>query len=145
MRSSSLSATRWILMTYLAPNPAVFPRTDHGMGDTLTVQDSATTWSQAINCSPNDLQATVVGGHYDTNHDDPAYTPRYLLWYSWRSTTWMKQSGKSGADTMVGGATLPVCFWYFQPRFEAVGASLVEAIVRDEKTDAMLCFFLEGE
>jgi len=102
-----------------------------------------------MNCSPNDLQATVVGGHGDTTMipltrlatycGTPVGTPvaNYID---------AEALKKVAADTMVGGATLTgllgTSAWYAPG---AAGAALVEAIVRDEKKLMPCCVSLDGE
>jgi malate dehydrogenase len=133
-------------MTYLTLKSSGLPK--HriiGMGGILDSARFRYYLSQAIKCSPNDLQANVIGGHGDTtmipltrlatycgtpvaNYLDPAVLE------------------KVAADTMVGGATLTgllgTSAWYAPG---AAGAMLVETIVRDEKKMIPCCVYLEGE
>jgi malate dehydrogenase len=98
-----------------------------------------------LNCSPNDLNAIVVGGHGDTTMIPLI---RYATWNSVPVTTFLSadQQKQVVADTMVGGATLTKLIgtsaWYAPG---AAGAALVESIVRDEKRLFSCCVSLEGE
>ena len=101
--------------------------------------------SQAMNCSPNDLQATVVGGHGDTTMIP---LTRLATYCGTPAANYLDAETlkKVAADTMVGGATLTgllgTSAWYAPG---AAGAALVEAIVRDEKKMMPCCVSLEGE
>ena len=101
--------------------------------------------SQAMNCSPNDLQATVIGGHGDTTMIP---LTRLATYCGTPAANYLSAEAlkKVAADTMVGGATLTgllgTSAWYAPG---AAGASLVEAIVRDEKRIIPCCVLLEGE
>jgi malate dehydrogenase len=99
----------------------------------------------ALNCSPNDLNAIVIGGHGDTTMIPLI---RYATWNSVPVTEFLsaEQQQKIVADTMVGGATLTKLIgtsaWYAPG---AAGAALVESIVRDEKKLFSCCVSLDGE
>jgi malate dehydrogenase len=101
--------------------------------------------SKAMNCSPNDLQATVVGGHGDTTMIP---LTRLATYCGTPVANYLDEAAlkKVAADTMVGGATLTgllgTSAWYAPG---AAGAALVEAIVRDEKKMMPCCVYLEGE
>jgi malate dehydrogenase len=101
--------------------------------------------SMALNCSPNDLNALVIGGHGDTTMIPLI---RYATWNSVPVTQFLsaEQQQKIVADTMVGGATLTKLIgtsaWYAPG---AAGAALVETIVRDEKRLFSCCVALDGE
>lgn len=111
-----------------------------GMGGILDSARFRYFLSKAIGCSPNDLQATVIGGHGDTTMIP---LTRLATYCGTPVAHYLSEEAlkKVAADTMVGGATLTgllgTSAWYAPG---AAGASLVEAIVRDEKeNDAMLC------
>jgi malate dehydrogenase len=133
-------------MTYLALTSSGLPR--HrviGMGGILDSARFRYFLSQAMSCSPNDLQATVVGGHGDTT----MIPLTRLATYSGTPVSAYLNADtlkKVAADTMVGGATLTgllgTSAWYAPG---AAGAALVEAIVRDEKKIMPCCVSLEGE
>jgi malate dehydrogenase len=101
--------------------------------------------SQALGCSPKDLNATVIGGHGDTTMIPLI---RYATWNSAPVSNYLsaEQQQKIVADTMVGGATLTKLIgtsaWYAPG---AAGAALVESIVRDQKKLFSCCVALEGE
>jgi malate dehydrogenase len=101
--------------------------------------------SMALNCSPNDLNAIVIGGHGDTTMIPLI---RYATWNSVPVSQFLnaEQQQKVVADTMVGGATLTKLIgtsaWYAPG---AAGMALVESIVRDEKRLFSCCVSLDGE
>jgi malate dehydrogenase len=116
-----------------------------GMGGTLDSSRFKYYLSQAIGCSPNDLQGFVVGGHGDTTMIPLTRLATYqgLPVSNFLSAEALK---KVAADTMVGGATLTgligTSAWYAPG---AAGAALVETIVRDQKKLYTCCVSLEGE
>jgi malate dehydrogenase len=133
-------------MTYLALTSFGLPK--HriiGMGGALDSARFKCYLSQALNCSPNDLNAVVVGGHGDTTMIPLI---RLATWNSVPVTQFLseEEQKKIVADTMVGGATLTKMIgtsaWYAPG---AAGAALVESIVRDEKKLFTCCVSLEGE
>ncbi|MBC7937832.1 MAG: malate dehydrogenase [Rhizobacter sp.] len=133
-------------MTYLALKESGLPK--HriiGMGGILDSARFRYFLSQAMNCSPNDLQATVVGGHGDTTMIP---LTRLATYCGTPAANYLSAEAlaKVAADTMVGGATLTgllgTSAWYAPG---AAGAALVEAIVRDEKKMMPCCVSLEGE
>lgn len=133
-------------MTYLALKSSGLPKNRIiGMGGILDSARFRYFLSQAMHCSPNDLQATVVGGHGDTTMIPLTRLATYCGTpvASYLDAETLK---KVAADTMVGGATLTgllgTSAWYAPG---AAGAALVEAIVRDEKKMMPCCVSLEGE
>jgi malate dehydrogenase len=133
-------------MTYLALKNSGLPK--HriiGMGGILDSARFKCYLSQALSCSPNDLNATVIGGHGDTTMIPLV---RYATWNSAPVSTFLNddQQKQVVADTMVGGATLTKLIgtsaWYAPG---AAGAALVKAIVRDEKKLFSCCVALDGE
>jgi malate dehydrogenase len=116
-----------------------------GMGGILDSARFKCYLSMALNCSPNDLNAIVVGGHGDTTMIP---LMRYATWNSVPVTEFLSadEQKKIVADTMVGGATLTKLIgtsaWYAPG---AAGAALVESIVRDEKKLFSCCVALDGE
>ncbi len=133
-------------MTYLAFKESGLPK--HriiGMGGILDSVRFRYYLSQAIDCSVNDLQAVVIGGHGDTT----MIPLTRLATYSGVPAAHfldVETLKKVAAETMVGGATLTgllgTSAWYAPG---AAGASLVEAIVRDEKKMMPCCVYVEGE
>lgn len=133
-------------MTYLALKSSGLPKNRIiGMGGILDSARFRYYLSQAIGCSPNDLQATVVGGHGDTTMIPLTRLATYCG-TPVSAYADAEKLQKVAADTMVGGATLTgllgTSAWYAPG---AAGASLVEAIVRDEKKLMPCCVYLEGE
>lgn len=116
-----------------------------GMGGALDSARFKCYLSKALNCSPNDLNAVVIGGHGDTTMIPLI---RYATWNSVPVTNFLseEQQKQIVADTMVGGATLTKLIgtsaWYAPG---AAGAALVESILRDEKKLISCCVALDGE
>ncbi|MFT3981931.1 MAG: malate dehydrogenase [Ferruginibacter sp.] len=133
-------------MTYLALKSSGLPKNRIiGMGGILDSARFRYFLSQSMSCSPNDLQATVVGGHGDTTMIP---LTRLATYCGTPASDYLDADTlkKVAADTMVGGATLTgllgTSAWYAPG---AAGAALVEAIVRDEKKLMPCCVSLEGE
>ena len=116
-----------------------------GMGGTLDSARFKFYLSQALQCSPADLNAVVIGGHGDTTMIPLI---RYATWNSVPVTEFLsaEQQQKIVADTMVGGATLTKLIgtsaWYAPG---AATAAIVESIVRDEKKLFSCSVALDGE
>ena len=133
-------------MTQLALQSSGLPKNRIiGMGGILDSARFKCYLSQALNCSPNDLNAVVIGGHGDTTMIPLI---RYATWNSAPVSQFLneEQQQKVVSDTMVGGATLTKLIgtsaWYAPG---AAGAALVESVVRDEKKLFACCVSLEGE
>src|SRR5688500_16107471 len=133
-------------MTYLTLQSSGLPKNRIiGMGGALDSARFKCYLSLALGCSPNDLNATVIGGHGDTTMIPLI---RYATWNSVPVTNFLsdEQQKKIVADTMVGGATLTKLIgtsaWYAPG---AAGLALVESIVRDEKRLISCSVPLEGE
>jgi malate dehydrogenase len=133
-------------MTYLAlKSSGIAKNRIIGMGGTLDSSRFKYYLSQAIGCSPNDLQGFVVGGHGDTTMIPLTRLATYQgsPVSNYLSAEVLK---KVAADTMVGGATLTgligTSAWYAPG---AAGAALVESIVRDQKKLYTCCVSLDGE
>jgi malate dehydrogenase len=133
-------------MTYLALQSTGLPK--HriiGMGGTLDSARFKYQLSTALNCSPADLNALVVGGHGDTTMIPLI---KHATWNSIPVTKFLSEEQQQTIinDTMVGGATLTKLLgtsaWYAPG---AAGAALVESIVRDEKKLFTCCVSLNGE
>ena len=133
-------------MTYLALKSSGLPKNRIiGLGGALDSARFKAYLSLALKCSPNDIQATVIGGHGDT-------TMIPLTRLATKGGVPVSQFldeetlKKVAADTMVGGATLTgligTSAWYAPG---AAGAYMVEAIVRDQKRVIPSCVLLEGE
>lgn len=133
-------------MTYLTLRATGLPKNRViGMGGALDSSRFKTYLQQALNCSQHDLQAMVIGGHGDTTMI-PLTRLATLNNIPVSRLLGEEQLKKIAADTMVGGATLTKLLgtsaWYAPG---AAGASVVEAIVRDEKKVIPSCVLLEGE
>ncbi|HEX6334181.1 MAG TPA: malate dehydrogenase [Flavisolibacter sp.] len=133
-------------MTYLSMQSSGVPKNRIiGMGGILDSARFKCYLSAALNCSPNDLNAIVIGGHGDTTMIPLI---RYATWNSAPVTGFLseEQQKQVVADTMVGGATLTKLIgtsaWYAPG---AAGAALVESIVRDQKKLFACCVSLDGE
>lgn len=133
-------------MTMLALQSSGIPK--HriiGMGGILDSARFKCYLSKALDCSPNDLNAVVIGGHGDTTMIPLI---RYATWNSAPVSQFLSEAEqqKIVSDTMVGGATLTKLIgtsaWYAPG---AAGAALVESIVRDEKKLFSCCVSLDGE
>lgn len=116
-----------------------------GMGGILDSSRFKFYLSQALQCSPTDLNAIVIGGHGDSTMIPLI---RYATWNSVPVTEFLneEQQKQVVADTMVGGATLTKLIgtsaWYAPG---AASAALVESIGRDEKRLFSCCVSLSGE
>ena len=133
-------------MTYLALKSTGLPK--HriiGMGGILDSARFKCYLQKELNCSPNDLHATVIGGHGDTTMI-PLTRLATLAGVPVASYLTAEQLENISAATMVGGATLTKLLgtsaWYAPG---AAGAALVESIIRDEKKVFPCCVYLEGE
>ena len=133
-------------MTYLTLKSTGIPKNRIiGMGGTLDSSRFKYYLSQAIGCSPNDLQGFVVGGHGDTTMIP---LTRLATYQGSPVSNFLSADAlkKVAADTMIGGATLTgligTSAWYAPG---AAGAALVETIVRDQKKLYTCCVSLEGE
>ncbi len=133
-------------MTYLALKSSGLPK--HriiGMGGILDSSRFKYYLSTAMDCSMQDLQAVVIGGHGDTT----MIPLTRLATYNGTPVSNILDDAtlkKVAADTMVGGATLTgllgTSAWYAPG---AAGATLVESIIRDEKKLIPCCVMLDGE
>lgn len=133
-------------MTYLALKSTGVPKNQIiGMGGLLDSSRFKYFLSQAMNCSTQDLQAVVIGGHGDTTMIP---LTRLATFNGTPVSNILDEATlkQVAADTMVGGATLTKLLgtsaWYAPG---AAGAALVEAIVRDEKRLMPCCVMLDGE
>ncbi len=133
-------------MTYLALQSTGLPKNKIiGMGGALDSARFKYQLTQHLNCSPSDLNATVIGGHGDTTMIPLI---RLATWNSVPVSQLLsaEKQHQIVADTMVGGATLTKLIgtsaWYAPG---AAGAAVVESIVRDEKRQITCCVALDGE
>ncbi|MEA5460532.1 malate dehydrogenase [Arcicella sp. LKC2W] len=133
-------------MTYLALKASGLPKNRIiGMGGALDSARFKCYLSLAMNVSPNDLHATVIGGHGDTTMIP---LTRLATWNGTPVTNYADADTlkKVAADTMVGGATLTgllgTSAWYAPG---AATMAVVESIIRDEKRVIPCSVLLEGE
>ena len=133
-------------MAYLALQSTGLPKNRIiGMGGILDSARFKYFLSKAMNVSAQDLQAVVIGGHGDTTMIP---LTRLATYNSTPVSDYLDEETlkKVAADTMVGGATLTKLLgtsaWYAPG---AAGATLVEAIVRDEKKLIPCSVMLDGE
>lgn len=133
-------------MTYLALKSTGLPKNRIiGMGGILDSSRFKCYLQKELNCSQNDLHAVVIGGHGDTT----MIPLTRLATINGTPVSNMLSPDKLkqvAADTMVGGATLTKLLgtsaWYAPG---AAGATLVEAIIRNERKVFPCCVYLEGE
>jgi malate dehydrogenase len=133
-------------MTYLTLKATGLPKNRViGMGGQLDSARFKTYLQQALNCSQNDLHGTVIGGHGDTTMI-PLTRLAALNGLPVSNYLSAEQLKQIAADTMVGGATLTKLLgtsaWYAPG---AAGATLVEAIIRNERKVLPCCVALDGE
>jgi malate dehydrogenase len=133
-------------MTYLTLKSTGLPKNRIiGMGGILDSARFKCYLQQSLNCSPNDLHATVIGGHGDTTMI-PLTRLATLNGTPVSNMLAADQLKQISSDTMVGGATLTKLLgtsaWYAPG---AAGAALVESIIRNEKKVFPCCVLLEGE
>jgi len=133
-------------MTYLALKASGLSKNRIiGMGGALDSARFKCYLSLAMNVSPNDLHATVIGGHGDTTMIP---LTRLATWNGTPVTNYADADTlkKVVADTMVGGATLTgllgTSAWYAPG---AATMAVVESIIRDEKRVIPCSVLLEGE
>lgn len=133
-------------MTYLALKATKLPKNRIiGMGGILDSARFKYFLSTAMKVSAQDLQAVVIGGHGDTTMIP---LTRLATYNSTPVSNYLDEEtlNKVAADTMVGGATLTKLLgtsaWYAPG---AAAATLVEAIVRDEKKLIPCSVMLDGE
>ena len=133
-------------MTYLALKASGVPKNRIvGMGGMLDSSRFRYYISQALGCTPTDVDGMVIGGHGDTTMIPLI---RFATYKGIPVTELLDKEtlDKIVADTMVGGATLTgllgTSAWY------APGASvayLVDSILNDQKKMIACSVFVEGE
>jgi len=133
------------VMTYAAHITSQMPRTRvMGMAGILDTARYRAFLSEALNVSPKDIQAMILGGHGDTMVPLPRYTT-----VSGIPITELIDSERLNAiveRTKVGGGELVKLMgtsaWYAPG---SAAAQMVEAIIRDQKRILPVCVKLEGE
>jgi malate dehydrogenase len=133
------------VMTYQAHITSKLPRTRiMGMAGILDTARYRAFLAEALNVSPKDIQAVLMGGHGDTMVPLPRYTTVGGI-----PVTELIDSDKLNAileRTKVGGGELVKLMgtsaWYAPG---SAAAQMVEAIVRDQRRVFPVCVKLEGE
>jgi len=100
--------------------------------------------AEALNCSPKDIQAVLMGGHGDTMVPLPRYTtvggiPVTELISKEKLDAIIDRTKKGGGEIV---NLLGTSAWYAPG---AAAAQMVEAIVRDQKRIFPVCALLKGE
>jgi malate dehydrogenase len=133
------------VMTYAAHITSKLPRTKvMGMAGILDTARYRAFLAEALNVSPKDIQAVLLGGHGDTM----VPLPRYTTVGGIPVTELIEEAPlKAILDrTTTGGGELVKLMgtsaWYAPG---AAAAQMVEAIVRDQKRVFPVCMKLEGE
>ncbi|MCC6599720.1 MAG: malate dehydrogenase [Crocinitomicaceae bacterium] len=133
------------VMTYCAYLTAkVDSRRVFGMAGILDTARYRAFIADALNCSPKDIQAVLMGGHGDTMVPLPRYTtvggiPVTEL-IDTETLTSIVNRTKSGGGEIVN--LLGTSAWYAPG---AAAAQMVEAVVRDQKRIFPCCVWLNGE
>lgn len=133
------------VMTYQAHITSKMPRSKvMGMAGILDTARYKAFLSEALNVSPKDIQAVLMGGHGDTMVPLPRYTTVGGI-----PVTELIEKEKLDAiieRTKFGGGELVKLMgtsaWYAPG---SAAAQMVEAIVRDQKRVFPVCVKLEGE
>lgn len=133
------------VMTYCAyltsklPSNRVF-----GMAGILDTARYRAFLAEALNCSPKDIQAVLMGGHGDTMVPLPRYTtvagiPVTELIDKDKLDAIVERTKKGGGELV---NLMGTSAWYAPG---AAAAQMVEAIVRDQKRIFPVCAWLTGE
>lgn len=133
------------VMTYQAHLTSKMPRTRvMGMAGILDTARYRAFLAEALNVSPKDIQAMLLGGHGDTMVPLPRYTTVAGI-----PVTELIDKDKLNAileRTKVGGGELVKLMgtsaWYAPG---SAAAQMVEAIVKDQRRIFPVCIKLEGE
>jgi malate dehydrogenase len=133
------------VMTYQAHLVSDFPRTRvMGMAGILDTARYRAFLAEALNVSPKDIQALLLGGHGDTMVPLPRYTT-----VSGIPVTELIDTEKLNAiieRTKTGGGELVKLMgtsaWYAPG---SAAAQMVEAIVKDQRRILPVCMQLDGE
>jgi malate dehydrogenase len=133
------------VMTYCAYLAAKLPSTKvFGMAGILDTARYKAFLAEALNVSPKDIQAVLMGGHGDTMVPLPRYTtvggiPVTELIASDKLDAIIERTKKGGGEIV---NLLGTSAWYAPG---AAAAQMVEAIVRDQKRVFPVCALLNGE
>ncbi|SDM23085.1 malate dehydrogenase [Catalinimonas alkaloidigena] len=133
------------VMTYQAHLTSGFPKTKViGMAGILDTARYRAFLAEALNCSPKDIQAVLMGGHGDTMVPLPRYTtvggiPVTELIDSDKLDAIVERT-KSGGGELV--KLMGTSAWYAPG---SAAAQMVEAIVKDQRRVFPVCIKLDGE
>jgi malate dehydrogenase len=133
------------VMTYCSYLTAGFDsKRVFGMAGILDTARYRAFLAEALDCSPKDIQAVLMGGHGDTMVPLPRYTtvagiPVTELIAADKLEA-IVQRTKSGGGELVN--LMGTSAWYAPG---AAAAQMVEAIVRDQKRIFPVCAWLQGE
>jgi len=133
------------VMTYQAHLTSKAPRTKvMGMAGILDTARYRAFLAEAINVSPKDIQAVLMGGHGDTMVPLPRYTtvggiPVTELIDKDKLDAIVERTKKGGGELV---KLMGTSAWYAPG---SAAAQMVEAIVRDQRRIFPVCVKLEGE
>lgn len=133
------------VMTYCAYLTAkIDSKRVFGMAGILDTARYRAFLAEALNCSPKDIQAVLMGGHGDTMVPLPRYTtvggiPVTELIEKDKLDAIIERTKKGGGEIV---NLLGTSAWYAPG---ASAAQMVEAIVRDQKRIFPVCAWLQGE
>ncbi|MAZ94152.1 MAG: malate dehydrogenase [Lentimicrobiaceae bacterium] len=132
------------VMTYAAFKASNRPASKvFGMAGTLDTGRYRAFLAEAINVSPNDIHAMLLGGHGDTMVPLPRYTsvngiPVSQLLEKEKINSIVERTKKGGGELV---NLMGTSAWYAPG---AAAAQLAEAIVDDQKKIVPLCAYLDG-
>jgi malate dehydrogenase len=133
------------VMTYQAHLTSKFPRTRVlGMAGILDTARYRAFLAEALDVSPKDIQAMLLGGHGDTMVPLPRYTtvggiPVTELISSERLNAIIERTKVGGGELV---KLMGTSAWYAPG---SAAAQMVEAIVKDQKRVLPVCMQLDGE
>src|SRR3954470_4201537 len=133
------------VMTYQAHMTSNFPRTRViGMAGILDTARYRAFLAEALDVSPKDIQAMLLGGHGDTMVPLPRYTtvggiPVTELISSERLNAIIERTKVGGGELV---KLMGTSAWYAPG---SAAAQMVEAIVRDQRRVLPVCMQLDGE
>lgn len=133
------------VMTYAAHITSQLPRTKvMGMAGILDTARYRAFLAEALNVSPKDIQAVLLGGHGDTMVPLPRYTtvggiPVTELIDEAPLKAILERTTTGGGELV---KLMGTSAWYAPG---AAAAQMVEAIARDQKRVVPVCMKLEGE
>jgi malate dehydrogenase len=133
------------VMTYQAHLTAKLPREKvFGMAGILDTARYRAFLAEALNVSPKDIQAVLMGGHGDTMVPLPRYTtvggiPVTELISKEKLDAIVQRTAQGGGELV---KLMGTSAWYAPG---AAAAQMVEAIVRDQRRVFPVCLELQGE